>query len=188
MVNTHAFHVGFTWVRCGSLERQNTWLPRGKLLHTPVCPISGSQTHIRLPNRILACIPSFLATSRCELTSANNLTIRCSICSGNNCVAWSTLKIQSNINSLYRNPTLHKSIKVVMTRQTLLQVTTPELTFFLLMSLSGPQTILTVFGHSVWLCNGSIISTIFRSVIHQTTRNNKYRSNSHKCHTVVVIT
>ena len=31
-----------------------------------------------------------------------------------------------------------------MARQTSLQVTTPELTFFLLMSLSGPKTILTV--------------------------------------------
>ena len=37
---------------------------------------------------------------------------------------------QRNIHSLYRNPTLHKSIKVLMARQTWLQVTTPELTFF----------------------------------------------------------
>ena len=46
-----------------------------------------------------------------------------------NFVAGSPLKVQRNINSLYRNPTLHKSIKVVMARQTSLQVTTPELTF-----------------------------------------------------------
>ena len=46
-----------------------------------------------------------------------------------NFVAWSPLKVKKNINSLYRNPTPHKSIKVVMARQTSLQVTTPELTF-----------------------------------------------------------
>ena len=68
-----------------------------------------------------------------------------------NFVAWSPLKAQININSLCRNPTLHKSIKTVMARQTSLQVTTPELTFLILFSLSGPQTILTVFGHSIWL-------------------------------------
>ena len=34
--------MGFMWVPCGSFERQNTWVPRRKLLHTPVCPISGS--------------------------------------------------------------------------------------------------------------------------------------------------
>ena len=94
---------------------------------------------------------------------------------------------QRNINSLYRNPTLHKSIKVVMARQTSLQVTTPELTVFLLLSLSGPRTILTVFGHSIWLRNGSMKSTVFRSAIKHPTRNNKYRSNSRKCHLVVVI-
>ena len=33
-----------------------------------------------------------------------------------NFVAWSSLKFQRNINSLYRNPTLHKSIKLVMAR------------------------------------------------------------------------
>ena len=37
-------------------------------------------------------------------------------------VAWSPLKVQRNINSLYWNPTLHKSIKVGMARQTSLQV------------------------------------------------------------------
>ena len=46
-----------------------------------------------------------------------------------NFVAWSLLKVQRNINSLYRNPTLHKSIKVVMVKQTSLRVITPELTF-----------------------------------------------------------
>ena len=46
--------------------------------------------------------------------------------------------------------------KMVMARQTLLQVTTRELTFFPLLNLSGPQTILTVFGHSISLCNGSM--------------------------------
>ena len=40
-----------------------------------------------------------------------------------------------------------------MARQTSLQVTTPELTVFLLLSFSGPQTLLTVFGHSIWLRN-----------------------------------
>ena len=35
-------HMGWMWVPCGSFERQNTWVPRGKLLHKPVCPISGS--------------------------------------------------------------------------------------------------------------------------------------------------
>ena len=35
-------HMGFMWVPCESFERENTWVPRGKLLHTPVCPISGS--------------------------------------------------------------------------------------------------------------------------------------------------
>ena len=104
-----------------------------------------------------------------------------------NFVAWSPLKVQRNINSLYRNPTLHKNIKMVKARQTSLQVTTPKLTFFLLLSLSGPQTILTVFGHSIWLCNGSMKSTVFRSAIEHTTRSNKYQSNSRKCHLVVVI-
>ena len=33
-----------------------------------------------------------------------------------------------------------------MARQTSLQVTIPELTFFLMLCLSGPQTILTEFG------------------------------------------
>ena len=103
-------------------------------------------------------------------------------------VPWSPLRVQRNIDSLYRNSTLHKSIKVVMARQTSLQVTTPELTFFLLLSLSGPQTMLTVFGHSIWLRNGSMTSTIFRSAIEHATRNNEYRSNSRKCHLVVVIT
>ena len=104
-----------------------------------------------------------------------------------NFVAWPPLKVQRNINNHYRNPTLHKSIKMVMVRQTSLQVTTPVLAFCLLLSLSGPQTILTVFGHSIWLRNGSIKSTVFRSEIVHTTRNNKYRSNSRKCHLLVVI-
>ena len=39
-------------------------------------------------------------------------------------VAWSPLTVQRNINGPYRNPMLHKSIKVVMARQTSLQVTT----------------------------------------------------------------
>ena len=103
-----------------------------------------------------------------------------------NFVARSPLKVQRNINSLYRNPTLHKSIKVVMAEQTSLQVTTPELTFFF-SNLSGPQAILTVFGHSIWLRNGSMKSTVFHSAIEHSTRNNKYRSNSHKCHLVVMI-
>ena len=107
-----------------------------------------------------------------------------SVCRAN-FVAWSPLKVQRNINSLYRNPTLHKNIKVVMARQTSLQVTSPELTFFLLLGLSGSQTILTVFGHSVWFCNGPMKSTVFRSAIEHTTRNNKYQSNSRKCHLVV---
>ena len=72
--------------------------------------------------------PSILATSRWELPSADNLTIRCSFALAN-FVAWSPLKVQRNINSLYQNPTLHNSIKVVTARQTSLQVTTPELTF-----------------------------------------------------------
>ena len=103
-----------------------------------------------------------------------------------NFVAWSPSKVQRNINSLYRNPTNYKNIKVVMARQTSLQVTTPELTFFLLLSLSGPQTILTVFGDSSWLRNGSIKSTIFRSAIEHTARNNIHRSNSRKRHLVIV--
>ena len=74
-----------------------------------------------------------------------------------------------------------------MARQTSLQVTTPELTFFFLLSLSGPQTMLTVFGHSIWLRNGLMKSTVFRSAIEHTTRNNKYRSNSRKCHLILVI-
>ena len=105
-----------------------------------------------------------------------------------NFVAWSPLIVQRNITTLNWNPQLHKRIKVVMTRQTSLQVTTPELTFFLLLSLSGPQTILTVFGHSIWLRNGSMKSIIFRSAIEHTTWKNKYRSNSRRCHLVVVIT
>ena len=91
-----------------------------------------------------------------------------------NFVAWSPLKVQRNINSLYRNPTLPKIIKVVMARQTSFQVTTPELTLFLLLSLSGPQKILTAFGHSLCLRNGSTKSTVFRFAIEHTTRNNKY--------------
>ena len=130
--------------------------------------------------------PSILAIFRWELPSADNLTNSYSICSGN-FLAWCPLKVQRKINSLYRNPTLHKSIKVVMARQTSLQVTTHKLTYFLLLSLSGPQTILTVFGHSIWLRNGLMETTVFRSAIGHTARNNKYRSNSHKCHLVVVI-
>ena len=41
-----------------------------------------------------------------------------------------------------------------MVRQTSLQVTSPELTLFFLLSLSGPRTTLTVFGYSVSLRNG----------------------------------
>ena len=102
-----------------------------------------------------------------------------------NCVAWSPFKDQRNINSLYRNRTLHKSIKVVMARQSSLQVTT--WTFFLLLSLCGPQTILTVFGHSIWLRTRLMKSTVFRFAIEHTTRNNRYLSNSRKCHLLVVI-
>ena len=47
-----------------------------------------------------------------------------------NFVSWSPLKVQRNINILYQNPTLHKSIKLVMARQTSLQMITPELTCF----------------------------------------------------------
>ena len=63
-----------------------------------------------------------------------------------NFVAWSPLKVQRNINNLYGNPTLPKSINMVMVRKTSLslQVTTSELTFFLLLSLSRPKTVLTV--------------------------------------------
>ena len=103
-----------------------------------------------------------------------------------NFAAWSPLKVQRNINSFYRNPTLHTSIKVVMAKQTSLQVTTPELTFSFSW-VSAVHTILTVFGHSIWLHNGSMKSTVFRSTIEHTTRNNEYRSNSRKCHLVVVI-
>ena len=74
-----------------------------------------------------------------------------------------------------------------MARQTSPQVTTPEHTFFLLLSLSGSQTILTLFGHSIWLRNGSMKSIVFRSAIEHTTGNNKYRKNSCKCQLVVVI-
>ena len=56
-----------------------------------------------------------------------------------------------------------------MARQTSLQVA-----FFLFLSVSGPQTVLTVFGYSIWLRNGSMKSTVFRSAIEHTTRNNKY--------------
>ena len=38
MANTHGFHVSSMWV----LWEANVWAPRGKLLHPPVCPISGS--------------------------------------------------------------------------------------------------------------------------------------------------
>ena len=58
-----------------------------------------------------------------------------------NFVVWSPFKVQRNINNL-------------------LQVTTPELTFFFFLSLSGPATILTVFSHSVWLCDGLVINSI----------------------------
>ena len=119
--------------------------------------------------------PSILATSCWELPCANTLTIRCSICCGKFC-GMIPFKIQIKINSLYRNPTLHKSIKVVMARQS-----------SFLLSVSGPQTTLTVFGHSIWLRNRSKKSTIFRSAIEHTTRNNKHWSNSRKWHLVVVI-
>ena len=115
----------------------------------------------------------FNRTSRLPLMWSASLSVALA-----NFVAWSPLKVQRNINSLYRNPTLHKSIKLVMARQTSLQMTTPELPLFLLLRLSCPQTILTVFGHSIWLRNGSTKSTVFRSAIEHTTRNNKYRSNS----------
>ena len=36
-------HLGFMWVPCGYFERQKAWVPCGKLLHTAVCPISGSR-------------------------------------------------------------------------------------------------------------------------------------------------
>ena len=119
-----------------------------------------------------------------------HFSLRIAICrqpDNSNFLAWSPLKVQRNINGLYRNPTLHKSIKVVMASQTSLQLTTPELICFLLLSLSGPQTTLTSFGHSIWLRNGSIKSTVIRSAIEHRTKNNKYRSNSRKCHLVVVI-
>ena len=116
--------------------------------------------------------PSILATSRWELLSADNLTIRCSICCGKIVGHDPLLKIQRNINSLYRNPTLHKSIKVAMARQTSFPVTTPELTFFTFSGVSVvPRDILIVFGHSIWLCNGSMKSTVFRSAVIHTTRN-----------------
>ena len=44
-----------------------------------------------------------------------------------------------------------------------------------------------VLGLSIWLRNGSMESTVFRSTIEHTTRNYKYRSNSRKCHLVVMI-
>ena len=65
-----------------------------------------------------------------------------------NFVAWSPVKVQRNINNLYRNPTLHKSIKVVMARETSLQVTTPELTFQSLESQRSPD-----YTDCVWLFN-----------------------------------
>ena len=34
--------TGLMWVPWESFKRQNTWVPRGKLLHSRVCPISGS--------------------------------------------------------------------------------------------------------------------------------------------------
>ena len=102
-----------------------------------------------------------------------------------NFVVWSPLKVQRNINSLYRNP-LHKSIKVVMARQTSLQVTTKELTF----SFSWVSAVLRQY----WMCLpiqfGNVMdrrSTVFRSAIEHMTRNNEYRWNSRKCHLLVVI-
>ena len=71
--------------------------------------------------------PSILATSRRELPSATTWQFA-AVFALANFVAWSPLKVQRNINSLYRNPTLHKSIKAVMARQTSLQVTTPDMT------------------------------------------------------------
>ena len=130
--------------------------------------------------------PSILTPPRWELPSADNLTIRCSICCGKFC-GMIPFKSSKKYQYLYRNRTLHKSIKVVMARQTSLQVTTPELTFFLLLSLSDPLTILTMFGHSIWLSKESMKSTVFRPAIEHTTRHNKYQSNSRKCHLVAVI-
>ena len=74
--------------------------------------------------------PIIPATSRWELPSADLPTCQfAAVFAMANFVAWSPLRVKKNINSLYRNPKLHKSIKVVMARQTSLQVTTPELTF-----------------------------------------------------------
>ena len=153
------------------------------------------RTDIRLPNRRIICIrrhpvletrPAswLLLAENCHLPTTWQFA---AVFALEKFVAWFPLKVKKNINSPYRSPTLHKSIKVVMARQTSLQVTTPELNFFLPLSLSGPQTILTVLCHSIWLRNGSMKSTVFRSAIEHTTRNNKYRSNSRKCHLVVVI-
>ena len=102
-------------------------------------------------------------------------------------VAWSPLKVQRNIHSPYRNPVPHKSIKVVMARQTSLQVTTPELTFYFSWVSAVPRQYWLCLAISIWLHSGSIKSTVFRSAIEHTTRNNKYRSNSRKCHLVVMI-
>ena len=60
-----------------------------------------------------------------------------------NFAAWSPLKVQRNINSLYRNPTLHKNIKVVMARQISLQVTTLNSLF---------ASWVTAVPRQYWLC------------------------------------
>ena len=48
------------WVPCGYFEKQNSWAPRGKLLHTPVCPNNGNPrvAHERLPGHVVGMLSS----------------------------------------------------------------------------------------------------------------------------------
>ena len=61
-----------------------------------------------------------------------------------NFVAWSPSQVQRNINGLYRYLMLRKSIRVVMARQTSLQMTTPELSYSF--------TWVSVVPRQYWLC------------------------------------
>ena len=137
---------------CSNYSEQLTVFPCRGYFHRTSTPLLKRSASLGCVAKFCLCIletpPAswLLFAENCHLLTTWQFATVFSLA---NFVAWSPLKVQRNIKTLYRNPTLHKSIKVVMARQTSLHVTTPELTFFLSLSLSGPQTILTVFHHSI---------------------------------------
>ena len=130
------------------LRKSSSFWPFGAVDGLPVAWKFSSNLHASsdVVDQSLGCITKFclcifetspaswlLLAENCHLPATSQFAAGFAVA---NFVAWSPLKVQRNINSLYQNLTLHKSIKVVMARQTSLQVTTPELTLFLLLSRS----------------------------------------------------